>query len=248
MPQRRAYLAQCEWPVGDLSAAGQLSWLFTGGGDGHLGIYIPYCNAAEVAAHTGNPLVSRFDAYGATHVNFDHGYDKYARFQTLSHTEYWGEPGRGFFALFPIECADAAAVHAACVEVAERRSYNALSYRFHTMVGGLVPRRPVVVGNDRVGPCNCGGLAVRIIAAAASGDDRALSDDAFAAATLGVPLWSLASPFAPSTLMGFGPRSALEALQGGSFGGAPVLGDAVGDFSGARRAERYRTFAGLSQV
>ena len=53
----RAYLISAAWPVHRLSTLGQVSWVLTGGGSCHLGIFFAECTADAIAAHSTNPEI-----------------------------------------------------------------------------------------------------------------------------------------------------------------------------------------------
>lgn len=232
---RRAYVICAQWPVADLTILGQVSWLFTGGGDGHVGIFIPFCTAQEKVAHN-NDVVAKLPIRGADHVCFDYLYDLYARFHTPQHVEYWGE--RGFFTLHPILCAGAHEIHAMCVAAAEAKPYNSTGARLPAIFGGTVPCHATKV-QEGVGLSSCGGLTMRIIASAVHGTTEPLRDDALTFRTIGVDQCGAGAPLSPWTLTGFTPRAALEAMQGAqATNGRPVLGPFVLGFEGAIARER----------
>ena len=228
---RVAYIYSARWPVFDLSLLGRVSWLFTGGGSMHVGIYLPDCTDAEVARHSADRTLSLEQADGARHVCFDIGHDRRPRFQTTWNKDYFGMDG--FYTLYPILCADAAAIHDVCCRVAKAQPYSTVRSRCSAITGGVIPCN-AGTSSKLVGEGHCGGLCMRIIAAAKTGSDQALYDDATALRVLGIPQTSFSRPFVPRVLAGYTPRAALEAMLA-----APrILGGMTHDFSSVHSVHR----------
>ena len=234
--ERRAYVYSARWPFRDLSVLGQMSWIATGGGSMHIGLYLPGCTPDEVARHSGNRTVSLPDADGASDVCFDIQYSRRPQFHTTDDTDYFGEDG--LYTLYPVLGISPAAIHAVCCRVAAAAPVSTVRSRFSAMTGGVVPCTPATT-DAPVGDGQCGGLTIRILAAALSGSDVPLRDDAAAQRILGLPRPSLSHPLAPRVLAGYSPRSALEVLLERT---PRVLGALEHGFEGAAasRPERAR--------
>ena len=240
---RQAYIICAQWPVGELSRLGQLSWYLIGGGDGHVGLFFPYCSAEERRAHTGDAVVARHDVNEMVdHVCFDYLYNQKPRFHTLMNTEYWGT--RGFYTLHPVnpQLVSFEALHRTCLRVARLQPVNQWWYRWPALVGGVVCC-PGTEVDEGVAPCSCGGLVLRIVAAAMTESDAPLRDDGAALRALGIDRWSLHAPFSPYSLTGYTPRMALEALVAARVRGKRVLEDLVVGFDGAIAQQRRHAMA-----
>lgn len=241
MPKPRAYVICARWPVEDLTRIGQLSWLLSGGSDGHVGLFYPFWNTyrdAEPWWH--DHALAREDVVQTTdHLCFDILYNLKPRFHTLNNREYWGE--NGFFTLHPIEVASAAQVLAVSKRVAKIAPVNVWYNRWPALFGGVIPMNRTKYPPGCVGPSSCGGLTMRILAAAITGSDAPLCDDGAAFRALHVDRQSFYAPFSPYSLTGLTPRMAIEALMGATTDdGRRVLGDLVVGFEGAVEAERNR--------
>ena len=235
----KAYVICAKWPVEDLTRIGQLSWYLTGGSDGHVGLFFPFWSTYKSDEPWWHDrALARQDVVQSTdHLCFDFLYNLKPRFHTLKNVEYWGE--NGYYTLHPIEVASAAEVLAVSKRVAALAPVNQWYYRWPALFGGVIPMHRTNFAPGCVGPSSCGGLTMRILAAAITGSDAPLCDDGAAFRALHVDRQSFHSPFSPYSLTGLTPRMAIEALMGArTEDGRPVLGDFVVGFEGAVEAER----------
>ena len=200
---------------------GQISWLLTGGGSCHLGIFFTDCTPEAIAAHS-DTLVSHKSARGQAEVTFDIFYDSRPIFQSWTNKAYYSRFGT--YTLYALDV-DAEKLHAACVRIAELRPKSKWYNRFNALFGGVLPLNAAVVTSG-VGGGSCAGVTFRALALALTDDDRALTDDFFVFRTLGVQQVSCGHPFVPRRITGYTPRGALEALQASEtlWVGNPIYG------------------------
>ena len=217
---RRAFIVVAEWPYTQLSDPGKLTWCCTGGTENHLGIFIPCTTADEVAAHS-EPRLSHPSARDAEHVSFDYMMDRRPRFQSYKNDRYYTKQAKVW--LYPILDVDAAAVHAACLEVAREAPFNHFCFRCNG-VCWCWPYPCWCSSNDVIGPSTCVALTMRIIARAKTNSVAPFTSDAAAFTALGMNRWSPSHPCEPAALTGYSPRAGLEALQKGQVVGRPVEG------------------------
>lgn len=221
---RTAYLAVTKWPCSELSAAGRITSLFTGGTENHIGIFIPNCTESEVLLHS-NPAVSHPSARGEKNVCFDY-IDKKARFQSFKNPLYYTD--RSIVLLHPIIGVDASDVHRACLEAAAMNPRNVFLYRLNALAWcfpfSFYPSKALMA------PSTCVALSLRVIARAKS-KEYAFYDDSVVQDELGITTFGLCTPCQPATLNGHTPRSALDSLYA-----ANVVGKLVGDFDDAIEA------------
>jgi len=184
-----------------------------------MGIFVPCCTPAEVAAH-GQPTSGHKTAKGQQHVVFDYMTDLHPRFQAHTNSDYYTEDARVW--LYPLLDVDAADVHAACLEVAQARPTNHWWFRL-SAVCWCWPWQCCATPN-RIAPSTCVALTLRIIARARSGSPSAYKSDRFVFEELGVERCSCSAPFAPRVLTGHTPRSGMEALRGAGVVGSPLEG------------------------
>ena len=217
---RRAFVILADWPFHQLSDSGKLTWCCTAGTENHLGIFVP-CTTAEEAVDHSEPRLSHPSARGAEHVAFDYMIDRKPRFQSYRNTNYYTKQARVW--LFPIVGVDAAAIHAACVEVAREAPINHFCFRCNALCW-CWPYHCWCSNTDVVGPSTCVALTLRIIARAKVGSAAPYVSDAATFAALGIERFGASHPCAPGTLTGYSPRAGLEALQRGKVVGRPVEG------------------------
>lgn len=221
MGVRRAFIVVGQWPLYQLTDIGKLTYLFSGGTEGHVGIFIPCCTPAEVEAHS-KLKVSEPSARGAKHVTFDYMWDKFPRFQASTNSAYWTPEAMLF--CYPILGVDAADVHRACLEAADIRPYNHGLYRINGLLGGCWPCSCWPSNTPLMAQSTCVALTMRIIARAKSKSLEPFTSDAETLRVLGIPSWSCSNPWGAGALVGFRPRGALEAMQQASVVGRPVEG------------------------
>ena len=228
----RAYLISATWPVHRLTTLGQVSWLLTGGGSCHLGIFFADCTPEAIAAHS-NALVSHKSARGQLDVTFDIFYDSRPIFQSWQNPSYYSKAGT--YTLYRLKV-DAEKLHDACVRITEMRPKSLWYNRFNALFGGVLPMNAAVVKSG-VGGGSCAGVTFRALALALSDDDRALTDDYYVFRTLGVQQVSCGHPFVPRRITGYTPRGALEALQASEtlYVGNPIYGFPAAIAGRARR-------------
>ena len=206
----RAYLISAVWPLDRLTALGQVSWVLTGGGSCHLGIFFAECDADAIAAHSNDPTIAHETANGQSEVSWDIWYNSKPLFQSWQNPGYYS--GAGTYTLYALLNVDAKKLHNACVRITEMAPVSKWYRRFNALFGGVLPLNAAVVKSG-VGGGSCAGVAFRAIALALTDDDRALTDDFFVLRTLGVQQVSCGHPFVPRRITGYTPRGALEALQ-----------------------------------
>lgn len=204
----RAFLISATWPVHRLTTLGQVSWVLSGGGSCHLGVFFENCTLEAIASHS-NPLVSHKSARGQSDVTFDIFYDSRPIFQSWRNESYYSSAGA--YVLYPLDV-DAEKLHEACVRITEMRPKSLWYNRFNALLGGVLPFNAAVVQSG-VGGGSCAGVTFRALALALTDDDRALTDDFFVFRALGVQQVSCGHPFVPRRITGYTPRGALEALQ-----------------------------------
>lgn len=217
----RAYLISAVWPVHRLTTLGQVSWVLTGGGSCHLGIFFTDCTPEAIAAHS-DPLIAHETAHGQPAVTWDIWYDSRPLFQSWTNKAYYSHFGT--YTLYALDV-DAEKLHAACVRITEMRPKSKWYQRFNALFGGVLPLNAAVVTSG-VGGGSCAGVTFRALALALTDDDRALTDDFFVFRTLGVQQVSCGHPFVPRRITGYTPRGALEALQASEtlWVGNPIYG------------------------
>ena len=218
----RAYLISATWPVHRLSTLGQVSWVLTGGGSCHLGIFFAECTADAIAAHSANPKIAHKTAFYQSEVSWDIWYDSRPKFQSWANKAYYSDFGT--YTLYALNV-DAEKLHDACVRITELAPKSKWYNRFNALFGGVLPLNAAVVTSG-VGAGSCAGVTYRALALALTDDDRALTDDYFVLRTLGVQQVSCGHPFVPRRITGFTPRGALEALQASDtlWVGNPIYG------------------------
>ena len=228
----RAYLISATWPVHRLTTLGQISWVLTGGGSCHLGIFFTGCTPEAIAAHS-DTLVSHKSARGESEATWDVWYDSRPRFQSWTNPSYYSKAGA--YVLYPLDV-DAEKLHQACVRITEMRPKSKWYNRFNALLGGVLPMNAAVVRSG-VGGGSCAGVTFRALALALTDDDRALTDDYFVFRTLGVQQVSCGHPFVPRRITGYTPRGALEALQASEtlHVGPPLCGFRMAILDGKRR-------------
>lgn len=201
-----------------------------------MGLFIPCCTASEIAAHSDVIAdVSHPSARGEANVAFDYMDDLFPRFQSWENEDYYTPECE--VTLYPILDADAADVHAACMEVARAAPRNTFWHRLN----GLFPWWPFRCAGSNtpsVAPSTCVALTMRILARARTGDASMYTSDAATFRELGMPRLSCASPCAPRFLTGYSPRAGLEAMQRGGVLGRPLhnFPDAIASCMGDRVA------------
>ena len=217
----RAYLISAVWPVHRLTTLGQVSWVLTGGGSCHLGIFFTDCTPEAIAAHS-DPLIAHETAHGQPAVTWDIWYDSRPLFQSWTNKAYYSHFGT--YTLYALDV-DAEKLHAACVRITEMRPKSKWYQRFNALFGGVLPLNAAVVTSG-VGGGSCAGVTFRALALALTDDDRSLTDDFFVFRTLGVQQVSCGHPFVPRRITGYTPRGALEALQASEtlWVGNPIYG------------------------
>ena len=217
----RAYLISAVWPVHRLTTLGQVSWVLTGGGSCHLGIFFTDCTPEAIAAHS-DPLIAHETAHGQPAVTWDIWYTSRPLFQSWTNKAYYSHFGT--YTLYALDV-DAEKLHAACVRITEMRPKSKWYNRFNALFGGVLPLNAAVVTSG-VGGGSCAGVTFRALALALTDDDRALTDDFFVFRTLGVQQVSCGHPFVPRRITGYTPRGALEALQASEtlWVGNPIYG------------------------
>ena len=179
----RAYLISAVWPLDRLTALGQVSWVLTGGGSCHLGIFFAECDADAIAAHSNDPTIAHETANGQSEVSWDIWYNSKPLFQSWQNPGYYS--GAGTYTLYALLNVDAKKLHNACVRITEMAPVSKWYRRFNALFGGVLPLNAAVVKSG-VGGGSCAGVAFRAIALALTDDDRALTDDFFVLRTLGV--------------------------------------------------------------
>jgi len=204
----RAFLISATWPVHRLTTLGQISWVLTGGGSCHLGVFFTECTPEAIASHS-NPLVSHKSARGQSEATWDIWYTSRPIFQSWQNESYYSSAGA--YILYPLNV-DAEKLHEACVRITEMRPKSLWYRRFNALFGGVLPLNAAVVTSG-VGGGSCAGVTFRALALALTDDDRALTDDFFVFRTLGIRQVSCGHPFVPRRITGYTPRGALEALQ-----------------------------------
>lgn len=217
---RRVFVLVADWPFEQLTDIGKLTYCCTGGTENHMGLFIPCCTAEEVAAHSAQ-AVSHPSARDEAHVAFDYMADLLPRFQSWENPQYYNKQANVW--LYPVLDVDAAAVHAACLEVAQARPSNNCCHRW-SPVWWCWPWHCCPSNTDRVDQSTCVALSLRILAQAQAESRRAYTSDAFVFETLGLARFGCAHPWAPRLLSGHTPRSALEALQEAGVVGRPLRG------------------------
>jgi hypothetical protein len=210
--------------MSQLTTVGTITSVCTGCAESHIGVFIPCCTNAEIAAHS-QLKVSEPSARGARHVTFDYQLDKYPRFQSSANEMYW-TPEADIFC-YPILDVDAAAVHRACVEAAEIRPFNSDFHRCNGLCCGFWPcawpsNTPLLAAST------CVALTMRIVARAKSNSRAAFTSDRETLRVLAIPSRSCAAPCAPSVLTAYSPRECVTALQEASVVGAGIRGFAAG--------------------
>jgi hypothetical protein len=218
---RRAFVIVARWPYDQLTCAGRITWWCTGGTEAHLGLFIPCCTPEEVVLHSA-PFVAHPTARDQEHVAFDYMSDKYPRFQSQNNPRYYTSEADVW--LYPILVADAADIHAACLEAANAKPYNNFWYRFFNGICWCWPAHCCASNTPVIAPSTCVALSMRIIARAKADSFKPYVSDAATFEELGMDRWSCATPCVPRMLTGHSPRSGLEALQEARVLGAPVQG------------------------
>tara|TARA_X000001036_G_scaffold440070_1_gene494158 strand:+ start:2177 stop:2914 length:738 start_codon:yes stop_codon:yes gene_type:complete len=222
MATRIAYVVTGKWPLHQLSKTGAWTDCFVGGGPGHIGIFFPCCNNAEIAAHSVTD-VSEPNARGCEHVCFDYMLDKHPRFQKAGNTDYWTDTALVY--TFPILNVDFTALHTACVNMARYRPYNSTCFRINPLLGGCLPCTFAGSGTPKVGPSTCVAITMRLIAQARTGDAVMLTEDDEVIAELGLPTGGCS----PTRLVGYTPGGAVRVLSD-----AGVIGDRLRGFGPAK--------------
>ena len=203
-----------------MSDVGRLTASFTDEAEDHIGLFIPFCTDAEVAAHS-NPGISNATAKGERHVSFDYMSDLLPRFQSIYNSDYYTQNSQTQF--YPVLNADAAELHKVCLDVAHAAPRNYCCHRLNAVFWCCPFRCCCCPAQRTVAQSTCVALSARIIAAAASGKvHQALSSDKFVFQTLGLNRFSMAAPRAPYFLAGHTPRGGAAALRHAGVIGAPV--------------------------
>lgn len=218
--RRCPFLTVTDWPSNELSEVGRLTESWTGEGEDHIGVFVPFCTDAEIAAHS-NPHISEVSAHGERHVSFDFMTDLLPRFQSIYNENYYTPHSRTLF--YPVLHADSADVHNACLNVADAAPRNYCCHRLNAVFWCWPTPCCCCPAQRSVAQSTCVALSARIVAAAATGMmHRALTSDAFVFHALGIDRFSWSTPRAPFFLAGYTPRSAAAALQRAGVVGPPV--------------------------
>jgi len=221
MTNRLAYVVTGKWPLHELSKTGAWTDRCVGSGAGHIGIFFPCCDSAEVAAHSA-PEVSEPDAREHQHVCFDYMMDKRPRFQRAGNGDYWTDSARIY--TYSILGVDFTALHTACVEMARFRPYNSDCFRINPLLGGCLPCTFAGSGAPNVAPSTCVALTMRLIAKARTGDNVMLTEDDAVITALGLPTGACS----PTRLIGYKPSGAVRVLSDAGVLGPRLLGFAPG--------------------
>lgn len=218
--ERCAFLTVTDWPASELSEVGRLTESFTNEAEDHIGIFVPFCTDAEVAAHS-NPRISNATANGEKHVSFDFMSDLLPRFQSIRNKDYYTARSRTLF--YPVLNVDAADVHDVCIEVAQARPQNYCCHRLNSVFWCWPFPCCCCPAQRIVAQSTCVALSARIVAAAATGNvPKALANDGFVFRSLLLNRFSLSTPRAPYFLSGYTPRGAAIAMLNAGVIGPPV--------------------------
>lgn len=222
---RCAFLLVTDWPIEELSDVGRLTASYTNEGDDHVGLFVPFCSAAETEAHSQR-WAAEPSAIGATHVSFDYMADLLPRFQSIYNKKYYSPESKTKF--YPIMNVDAADVHSICVDAARAQPRNYCCHRCNAVVWCWPFPCCCCPAQREVAQSTCVSLSSRVIAAAMTGMQRqALTSDTFVFQTLRIPRFSMATPRAPFFLSGYTPAGIAHALTATGVLGQPV--DSVED-------------------
>lgn len=217
---RCAFVVVTDWPSNELSEVGRLTASFTNEAEDHIGLFVPFCTDAEIAAHS-NPRISDATASGVEHVSFDYMSDLLPRFQSIYNPEYYTRRSRSLF--YPVLNAHASDVHEVCLDVAKAAPRNYCCHRLNAIFWCWPFNCCCCPAQTTVTQSTCVALSARIIAAAATGHvHQALRSDRFVFRTLGLDRFSMSTPRAPYFLAGHTPRSGAAALQEAGVIGTPV--------------------------
>ncbi len=217
---RCAFVVVTDWPSNELSEVGQLTASYTGEAEDHMGVFVPFCTEREIMAHSA-PEIGRASANGAKHVSFDYMSDLLPRFQSIYNRNYFTEASRTQF--YPILNAPANEVHKVCLDVAEANPRNYCCHRLNSVLWWWPYPCCCCPSQRVVAPSTCVALSARIVAAAATGNQRqALMSDTFVFDALKIPRFSMESPRSPYFLTGYTPRGGARALRDAGVIGAPV--------------------------
>ncbi|MAJ18852.1 MAG: hypothetical protein CMA06_03320 [Euryarchaeota archaeon] len=212
---RAAHLLVAEWPFAEMTTIGRATYCALGGTESHLGLYFEECTASEVMqlSQPGRHEPHRF-AENPRDVTFDFHEDLFPRFQSILNERYWTPACR--IRLYRLENVDAALLFQYSVRVCDLKPKNKEGYRLNALCGGCWCCACANDGVPQIQASTCVALTLRLIACAKAQSLLPLTDDAAAFAALGIGRATWLRPTLPRRLLGFTPRSALEALLGRS--------------------------------